>query len=228
MKLKLIALMIIAMVLSPVVHARLYKWADENGVIHFGDTIPLKYRVRKHVELNEQGATIKTHAAQETKAERLEKLRLERLQQEEDQRVAEQRKKDKGLLDTYTTERDLIAARDARLEAASSQLQLSESIINDTQRKLDETDILITRIKVSGRGVPKNILDKMMSEKTQLKTYKKVAATHQEKKDQIHLQFDEYLARFRILKAGQQRKKEEREAQRRIELGLDLEEEKLD
>ena len=72
MKLKLIALMIIAMVLSPVVHARLYKWADENGVIHFGDTIPLKYRVRKHVELNEQGATIKTHAAQETKAERLE------------------------------------------------------------------------------------------------------------------------------------------------------------
>lgn len=224
MRLKLLALTILlAMVLSPVAHARLYKWVDENGDMHFGDSIPLKYRIRKHSELNEQGATIKTHAAMETKQERLEKLRLERLKKEEEQRIEEQRKKDKGLLDTYTTERDLIAARDARLEAVGSQLQLSESIINDTQRKIDETDKQITRIKVSGREVPKNILDKMMSEKNQLLTYEKVAASHQEKKDKISHQFDEYLTRFRALKAERKKLKEEREAQRRIELGLDIE-----
>ncbi len=221
MKLKVNALFVLMVMCALPAQAKLYKWVDEEGQVHFGDSIPMQYRVREHMEMNEQGATVKKHAAQETKEERLEKLRLEQLRKEEEAKIAEREKKDRGLLDTYTTERDLIAARDARLDAVASQLQLSESIINDTQRKLDVTNRQIAQIKASGRVVPKNISDKLKHEQEQLVTYKKVAAGHLEKERNIHKQFDGFIERFRMLKAEQRRKKELRDEQRRKELGLD-------
>jgi len=202
--------------------AKMYKWTDEDGNVHFGDRIPDQYLAKEHKEMNAQGAVIETHEEikEETPEERQEKLRLEQLKKEEEKKAKEQAKQDRVLLDTYTTERDLTAALDARLDAVDSQLQLSESIIADAKRKLDLTEKQITNIKAGGKEVPKNISDKMKREEKQLETYKEVAEGHQLRKKQITEQFEAYIKRFRELKADSQRIKDEREARRREALGL--------
>ncbi len=84
------------------------------------------------------------------------------------------------------------------------------------------TEKQIATIKAGGRKVPKNISDKMVREEKQLVTHRKIAQGHLDRRQKINTQFDGYLERFRELKANQQRIKDEREARRRKELGLDL------
>ena len=221
MNYKLATLFILIFVCSLTAHAKMYKWVDEEGVVHFGDVIPAKYLNKERKELNSQGATVRTWPSAETVEQRKARFKLERKEREEKKKVQAQVKQDRVLLDTYTTERDLTAARTARLDAVDSQLQLSESIQEETKRKLDLTEKQITRIKASGKEVPQNILDKVKSEEKQLKTHQEVAAGHQKRKQEITDQFDAYIERFRELKAEQQRVREEREARRREALGLD-------
>lgn len=218
---KYLYFLILFMLCSPPVHAKMYKWVDENGQTHFGDRMPTRYLNKEHKELNEQGATIKTYPAAETEEERAERRKQERLLKKQEKEAEVQAKRDRVLLDTYTTERDLVAARDARLDAVASQMQLSESIIADTQRKLEAAKKQITNIKASGRALPKNISDKMEREEKQLITHRKIAQGHQDRQQKITEQFDEYIKRFRVLKAEKKRIKDEREARRKKELGLE-------
>jgi len=180
-------------------HAKMYKWVDEFGQTHFGDKIPEQYLDKEHREINEQGAIIKKIDALPTEEEKAEVRKQAQLKKEREHLLKEQRKRDRVLVDTYTTERDLIAARDARFEAVDSQIQLSDSIIENTQRKLEKTEKTIENIEKSGRKVPENFTNNLKREQKQLATYKNVAAGHKKKRAKISIQFEDYIARFREL-----------------------------
>ena len=217
MNCKLLPLFILFFVTFSPVQAKMFKWVDEEGNVHFGDNVPNQYLNKEHKELNAQGAIIEEHEEikPETEEQKREKIRLVRLKREEAEKAKKQAKRDRVLLDTYTTERDLIAARDARLDAVGSQLQLSKSIIADAKRKLEITEQQIIDIESGGKAVPQNISDKMKAESEQLNVYQEVAAGHQKRKQEISEQFESYIKRFSELKANQKRIKEEREARRR-------------
>jgi hypothetical protein len=208
-------LVVIAMLLSTPTLAKLYKWTDENGQVHYGDEVPQRYLKQEHSEVSEQGLKVKSVDAAETEAEKAERLRQEQAQKLKEQKEKEQRQRDRVLLDTYTTERDLTAARDARIEAVNSQLQLSESIIQDSEAKLMKTQKLIDSLKAQGKTVPEDMHKKMQREQRQLETHKEVAKGHSEKRDAINTQFDDYILRFRELKADQQKRRDVIEAKRR-------------
>ena len=54
--------------------AKLYKWKDENGQIHYGDKIPAKYADKERKELNEQGTVVKKIDRAKTDDEIKEKI----------------------------------------------------------------------------------------------------------------------------------------------------------
>ena len=136
------------------VQAKTYKWTDEEGQIHFGDRIPSRYLVKEHVELNEQGVVTRYRAAAKTAEEKAEEKRIENEKKKAELLEKKKRQRDRVLLDTYTTERDLFIARDARLDAVDSQIRLAETIVNDSAKKIEEMDQQIADIKASGREVP--------------------------------------------------------------------------
>ena len=217
MNYKLISFFLLFCVGSLSVQAKMYKWEDEDGNVHFGDKIPNQYLNKDHKELNAQGAVVGTHVGvkAETEEEKQEKYRLVKIEKEKQKEAKAKARQDRVLLDTYTTERDLTAARDARLDAVESQLQLSKSIVVDAQRKLEMTEKQIAAIKAAGNEVPENITSKMKREEKQVKTYQDLVAGHKKKKLAINEQFEGYIKRFRELKIDQQRVKDEREARRR-------------
>jgi hypothetical protein len=201
-----------ALVAAPA-QARLYKWTDEAGQVHYGDSVPAKYLKKEHKEMNEQGLAVKKVDAAETEEQRTERLRLEDLAKEKEKHEEEQRQRDRVLLDTYTTERDLVAARDARFEAVDSQIQLSESIMDDSRKKLAASEKLQQSLKAQGKKIPDTLYDKIEREQRQLATQEDVKRSQLEQRQAIADQFNGYIERFRELKAEQQKRREELETQ---------------
>jgi len=188
--------------------AKMYKWLDEEGQVHFGDKIPPKYLVKEHDELNEQGVTTKHREAAKTAEEKAEERRLLKEQKKADLIAKKKKQRDRVLLDTYTTERDLILARDSRLDAVGSQIHLSESIIKDSNNNIKSMDQQITEIQDSGREVPLDLYDSLDNEKQQVEIQTNVKKNHEKRRDEISRQFNGYIERFKVLKAEQKAKRE--------------------
>lgn len=189
--------------------AKMYKWTDENGQVHYGDAVPAQYLKKEHKEMNDQGLAVKKVKAAETEEQRAERLQLEAAQHEEKQKLAEQRRRDRVLLDTYTTERDLIAARDARLDAVDSQINLSTSIMDDSRKKLAASQKLVQGLKAQSTPIPKTLEDKINREQRQLETQQEVLQSQLEQRKSVSVQFNGYIERFRELKAEQDKLRDE-------------------
>ena len=184
------------------VQANMYKWVDEDGQMHFGDKIPHKYLVKEHEVLNEHGVKTKHRAAEKTPEEKAKERRLE--EERKKAALAEKKKKqlDRVLFDTYTTERDLLIARNSRLDAYATQIKLSEAYINDTNKKIESMEKQVSQIKASGREVPKDLYDSINSEKQQVASQTRIMKSHKKQSDEISVQFNAYIERFRDIQTN--------------------------
>jgi hypothetical protein len=190
------------------VQAKMYKWVDENGQMHFGDKIPAKYQVKEHEELNDRGLTTKHKKAAKSDEQKAEEQRLEK---ERKKLAIEEKKKqhwDRVLLDTYTTELDLIYARKSRLDAVEAQIHFAQSIINDSNNQIESLEKSVAEVKASNRAVPDDMYKQVDSQKRQVKAYNNVMEQHAKRREEIVTQFDGYISRFRVLKEEQKAKKE--------------------
>ncbi len=208
MRLALLIIMSIVLSSSFAVQAKMYKWVDDEGQMHFGDKIPVKYQIRAHDEINESGAVVKHREAVKTIEEKAATARAER----ERKRLAliekKKRQRDRVLLDTYTTERDLFVARDSRLEAVGSQIQLAESIISDSNKKIESMEKQVVSIEESKRKVPDSLHKRIENEKHQVEVQARVMEKYIVRRDEIAEQFNGYIARFKELKAAQKVRRE--------------------
>ena len=200
-----LALIVFSMLLASAAEAKMYKWVDEDGQIHYSDKVPAQYLKEHREELNEQGATVKDIKRAPTEEEKAEQRRKEKERKEKEKVLLEQQRRDRILTDTYTTERDLMAARDARLEAIDSQINLADSIVKDSTSKVESTEKLIAQLKAEGKHIPDTAYAKVEREHKQLATQKEVAEKHRQKRQEIVEQFEGYITRFRELMDARQK-----------------------
>jgi len=190
MRTVILAIATIGMLSSFTVQAKMYKWVDEDGQTHFGDRIPVQYQKKQHQELNERGVTMKTREAMKTPEELAEARRLEKERKRVLQEEKKQKQRDRVLLDTYTTERDLVVARDSRLDAIDSQIHLAESIILDSNSKIETLEKKVTQIKASNREVPPDLFHRIENQKQQVEVQSHVKSTHENRRKEIATQFN--------------------------------------
>jgi hypothetical protein len=190
---------------------------DEKGQIHFGDSIPTKYQRKAHYELNDSGIVIERRAAQKTVEERREERMLARERAMVIKRQKEKRQRDRVLLDTYTTERDLILARDARLDAVRAQIQLVESIVRDSNKKIASLEVRVAEIEASNREVPANLYRDIENHQQQIALYNVVKAGHEKRQNTVSMQFNNYIESFRALKQEQQDRRDKLARERALD-----------
>jgi hypothetical protein len=188
--------------------AKMYKWVDEDGQVHFGDRIPTKYLVKEHDELNEHGVKTRHREAAKTPEQKAEERRLERERKKIELAEKKKKQRDRVLLDTYTTERDLVVARDSRLDAVNSQIRLAKSIISDSNNKIESMQQQVTEIKASNREVPADLYERIDNERQQVAIQATVMENHKKRSLEIAKQFNGYIERFKVLKAEQKAKRE--------------------
>jgi len=137
--------------------AAMYKWVDENGKTHYGDTIPPKYANRAGERLSKAGAVpVKSERPQAAEA-RPSEQDIEK-QKQEARRQLEQKRQDNALLSTYANEQEIELARERELRRNQDTLKmatagLAKSNAPGDRKKLDalmelgrqETDALNTK-----------------------------------------------------------------------------------
>lgn len=201
--LRKIVIFSVFLLMSVPVQAGLNKWVDENGQVHYGDRVPPKYMHQQREVLNEQGVVVKKVEKGKSE-EQLERERKEREANADSnkQKMIEQRTKalrDRVLLDSYTTERDLLIQRDARVDAVDSQISLTESIIKDQEKKLADVKQRIQDIEQSGREVPENLHKDVIAVGRQLETHYQYVENKTNERQQIIDKFDDDIERFNEL-----------------------------
>jgi len=115
---------------------RLYRWVDDDGVVHYGDRVPPEYADRDRDLLNTQGVAVGSQEGVLTEAERAERARLEAIEEEARMSRVESARRDQVLLDTYLSVVEIEHLRDRRLELLAAQIKVTEHYLNNLRKRL--------------------------------------------------------------------------------------------
>ena len=111
-----------------------YKWVDENGVIHYGDSIPAQYRDLPKEVVNDYGVALDHLEGKKTP----EQIEAERKEKERLQAIELQRRADQALLATYLSVDEILMHRDRRVELFQAQARVTELYLRNLDRRLEK------------------------------------------------------------------------------------------
>jgi hypothetical protein len=178
-------------------------WTNKEGVRECGNTVPPEYAQDAHEEVRKDGMTVqrteRAKTPEEIAAERAaeeEKARKQALLDEEARKKAAA---DQVLLATFSSEDDLILARDGQLSNVDSQIKLTESRIDKLQHSLDQMISRAADHERRGQQVPAQLNQDIASVREQISQHRAFIDSKQEEKVAISDKFARDLARFREL-----------------------------
>ena len=129
-----------ALVAAPLSAANLYKWVDEKGVTHYTDKMPPDAVDKASVELNRQGIAVKrTEPAPTPEQRRAKVLEEERLKATARERETVDRR-DRALMQSYTTEDEIDLARTRALNTLDTQVSSAQAYSAQLAKRRDELE----------------------------------------------------------------------------------------
>ena len=181
--------------------AKLYKWIDENGQVRYTDQIPQSAASKQHQTLNQQGVVISTKEAARTPEEyaAFEKARKEREAREKIEK--QERKIDQALLLTFSSEDELMQARDERILGVDSVIKLIYKSMALTQQRIDELENHAEGYyRSNGKPVPGGLAQNI--EVLGRKNFNRNVQLRQKlvERNKIEAQYELDLARYQALK----------------------------
>ena len=180
---------------------KVFKWTDEHGQVHYGDTIPAEYADRPKERLNDQGVAVEEIAGKKTEEQRAEEARLEtvRIAQELQQRA------DQALLNTYLTVEEIVMHRDRRVELYQAQSKVTELYLRNLGRRLESIRTEASRYQPYSQDpnapmIPDDLAEDLRETKDTIARHEDNLKKYERNERQIIERFDRDISRFRILK----------------------------
>lgn len=182
--------------------AKLYKWVDENGTTHYGETIPPEYADKDRVELNKAGRVIKKQdvlTPEEIRAERSNKEQEEARKLSEEQAALERKRRDRALIDTYSNVNEIDLARKRNLQ----QIELRINGIN-ANLKMASDNLLGLQNEAeayikANKAIPKDLQDDLNEAQTRVDKLQKDMEKPQAEKTAMEARYEADKARYREL-----------------------------
>ena len=182
-------------------HAGIKCWTNAEGVKECGNTVPPEFIQGGHSEVNAQGITTTTVGRAKTAEElALEKQALQ--EQDELKKLAkEQANRDRVLLHTFTTENDLILARDEKLAAIDARIKHTRLAAEGLHEQLDRLEEDAASQEIVRGSADEELLNAIGSVQSQLEENALFIAEREREKDSLRAKYDADLTRYRTLKA---------------------------
>lgn len=192
----------------------LYKWVDENGQVRYSDRLPPSQIKQGHQQLNSQGIVIDSQqralTEEEKEAARQAEIEEQKRLAEEAESLAEearqaaiQRDKDKVLLLTFSSERELTEVFKDRAEVINSVIALIEKSITTTEEQLTGLQKRADEAYISqGREVPGGLAQRIEEAIRKIEIRQQQLTLKQAEKDKVMQTFERDLERFRLLHQG--------------------------
>jgi len=118
--------------------ATMYRWVDEHGQVHYGDSIPPRYAGSGHSELDKQGRVIKRVESQAQSAAKQRRQDAEKAREAAEQQAEQdKRRHDAALLSTYSNVGEIDRARDRALADESTQIEALKTQLQFTRNRED-------------------------------------------------------------------------------------------
>ena len=180
---------------------RVYSWTDENGVVHYGDTVPPEYRDQKKRVLNEQGVTVGVIEGKKTAAELAEEERIRAQEAEEEKR----RRADRALLATYLSVEELEMHRDRRLELLRAQQKVGELYLRNLRRRMVSLQSEAERYKPyttaeDAEMIPAELAADLSDTMERINRQEEQLGYQRREAEQLEQKFETDISRFRALK----------------------------
>lgn len=200
-----LVVMLVALTMPAI--AATFKWVDEKGVTHYGDSLPADDSKRGGAEINQQGKVIRKYEAVLTPEQQKARDADIAKQNELDQRREEQRRSDLALVNAYTAEQDIDLARDRHTQSidttirnADDRIQHNAVIITELQKQLEffkgkEKD-------GTPRVAPPQLVQELERTKSQQPALEAAIVELRKEREQVAVRFAQDKQRFREIKDG--------------------------
>lgn len=179
-------------------------WTNKEGIRECGNAVPPEYAQQEHREISETGITInrttRAKTDEELRKEREEQARLAALKAEEERKKREQAARDRVLLHTFTTEEDLLLARDGQLAAIDTRILHTEQVLEQLQKSLEELRAEAAKMERSGKAISPKLMRKIAKVQGQIENSHAFIAERRRHKAELAAQFEADLIRYRELK----------------------------
>jgi hypothetical protein len=187
--------------------ARLYRWVDDKGVVHYGDSVPPEYANRDRNILNSQGVAVGFQEGEVTAEERAAIARREAAAEAARAEKEEVARRDRMLLQTYLTVADIEDLRDRRLELLESQIKVTELYLNNLRKRLVGLQAEAGAFKPyttdpNAPQIPENLALDISRTAASINLYEQTLARTRNDQTALRLSFNNDIARFRELKGG--------------------------
>ncbi len=203
MRLKVIAiaLCLLLPLASQAQETRTYRWVDDDGVVHYGDSIPPEYAEKPKQVLNEHGVTVQHLEGRKT----AEQIEAERVAAELEIQKELQHRADTALLATYNTVAEITMHRDRRIELFQAQARVTELYLRNLRRRLAslEEDARQYKPYSSDPAAPTidpDLVVEIKHTKLSITRHEQNLHKYQNDEQQIKEQFEGQINRFRTLK----------------------------
>ncbi len=169
--------------------AKLYKWVDENGTTHYGETIPPKYA-------NRETQTLDKGRLQErdNKREMKDEQRALTPEQEQAQR------RDNALLNTYSSEKEIDLARDRNLQQVEARISSYSTLLKSAQENMTGLQQEQERLQKQNRKIPKSLEEDMVEGQQRLDKFQNDLNNSKAELDAVKAKYAADKARYRELK----------------------------
>ena len=186
---------------------KLYRWVDDEGVVHYGDRVPPEYAERDRDILNDQGVAVGYEEGVITEEERAEQARLAAIEEAERQVRVEAARRDRVLLETYLSVAEIEQLRDRRLELLESQIKVTEQYLNNLRKRLlrlqqEAKDYRPYSDNLEAPDIPENLSLDISRTTASISLYEQTLTRTRNEQEELKSAFHDDIVRFRELKGG--------------------------
>jgi hypothetical protein len=176
--------------------SRIYKWVDDRGVTHYGQSIPSEFRNQEAAVMNKRGLTVGEIESAATPEQRKALEERAAQQKEEQKRLVEQRRRDRALINTYSSAKEIDQARERNLLFAQQALRGLDPRIRGTQERLTNLRAQAETHQQSGRVVPDWLTEDIARQEEMLAALHADSQRHKANIESIQARFDADKKRY--------------------------------
>ena len=200
------SLLLISCLIEPVMAAKLYRWVDKDGEVHYGDRVPPEEVKLKREELNKYGVAVKTLSHELTLQEREEIKRQQAIEAAEQQRILAASQRDNVLLNTYLSTGEIEALRNRRKELLDGQIKVTELYLSNLRLKVNKLQKDASRFQPynpdpNAPPIPNRLAKELSNSLKSILVYEQTLADTREKKSELVAKFNSDIDRFQHLQS---------------------------
>ncbi len=180
------------------VSAKTFKWVDDHGITHYGETIPPEYANKDRQTLNKSGAVIKNQDVLSPKERQAKEVQA--VSDRADEKIVrDQKRYDKSLTSTYSSLEEIELAR-------TRSIQQLDARINSIKTRLKMTDASLLTLQIdadartkAGQKIPASLHDEIAETLDRTNHLQSDLDNQMAEKLNVEARFDADKARYKEL-----------------------------